>query len=170
MFDSLQPHGLYSPWNSLGQNTGVGSLSLLQGIFPTQGANLLQVDSLPAVSPGSPRILAWVAYPFSSRSSQPRNRNEVACIAGRFFTNWAVGEALQQPKYMPKVMWVAKLLPRSGSHFFFSLKKCFIWEDIQVIACWALEYTCSYEVLCFQMAYPVHILTSIFHKVTGQLW
>ena len=36
---SLQPHGLYSPWNSPGQNTGVGSLSLLQGIFPTQGAN-----------------------------------------------------------------------------------------------------------------------------------
>ena len=37
--DSLQPHGLYSPWNSLGQNAGVGSLSLLQGIFPTQGSN-----------------------------------------------------------------------------------------------------------------------------------
>ena len=37
--DSLQPHGLYSPWNSLGQNTGVGSLSLLQGSFPTQGSN-----------------------------------------------------------------------------------------------------------------------------------
>ena len=35
--NSLQPHGLYSPWNSPGQNTGVGSLSLLQGIFPTQG-------------------------------------------------------------------------------------------------------------------------------------
>ena len=39
MSDSLWPHGLYSPWNSLGQNTGVGSLSLLQGIFPTQGLN-----------------------------------------------------------------------------------------------------------------------------------
>ena len=37
--DSLQPCGLYSPWNSAGQNTGVGSLSLLQGIFPTQGLN-----------------------------------------------------------------------------------------------------------------------------------
>ena len=37
--DSLQPHGLYSPWNSPGQNIGVGSLSLLQGIFPTQGLN-----------------------------------------------------------------------------------------------------------------------------------
>ena len=33
---SLQPHGLYSPWNSPDQNTGVGSLSFLQGIFPTQ--------------------------------------------------------------------------------------------------------------------------------------
>ena len=39
MSDSLQPHGLYSPWNSPGQNTGGGSLSLLQGIFPTQGSN-----------------------------------------------------------------------------------------------------------------------------------
>ena len=39
MSSSLQPHGLYSPWNSAGQNTGVGSLSLLQGIFPTQGLN-----------------------------------------------------------------------------------------------------------------------------------
>ena len=37
--NSLQPHRLYSPWNSPGQNTGVGSLSLLQGIFPTQGSN-----------------------------------------------------------------------------------------------------------------------------------
>jgi len=44
--DSLRPHGLYSPWNSSGQNTGVGSLSLLQGIFPTQGLN-----------PGLPRQL-----------------------------------------------------------------------------------------------------------------
>ena len=33
--DSLQPHELESPWNSPGQNTGVGNLSLLQGIFPT---------------------------------------------------------------------------------------------------------------------------------------
>ena len=37
--DSLQPHGLYCPWNSPGQNTGVGSCSFLQGILPTQGSN-----------------------------------------------------------------------------------------------------------------------------------
>ena len=36
--DSWWPHGLYSPWNSPGQNTGMGSLSLLQGIFLTQGS------------------------------------------------------------------------------------------------------------------------------------
>ena len=35
----LRPHGLYGPWNSPGQNAGVGSPSLLQGIFPTQGSN-----------------------------------------------------------------------------------------------------------------------------------
>ena len=39
MSSSLWHHGLYSPWNSPGQNTGVGSHSLLQGIFPTQGSN-----------------------------------------------------------------------------------------------------------------------------------
>ena len=37
--NSLWPHGLYSPWNSPGQNTGVDSLFLLQGILPTQGLN-----------------------------------------------------------------------------------------------------------------------------------
>ena len=59
MSDSLQPHGLYSPWNSLGQNTGVGGLSLLQWIFPTQGSNLglphcWQIF-LSFESPGKPR-------------------------------------------------------------------------------------------------------------------
>ena len=39
MSDFLWPHGLHSPWNSPGQNTGVGSLSLLRGIFLTQGSN-----------------------------------------------------------------------------------------------------------------------------------
>ena len=77
MSNSLQPHRLYSPWNSPGQNTGVGSLSLLQGIFPTQGWN----PGLPHCRQivyqlsheGSPRILEWVAYPFSSGSFWPRN-------------------------------------------------------------------------------------------------
>ena len=45
----------WSPWNSLSQNIGVGSLSLLQGIFPIQGSNpALQADSLPAEPQGKP--------------------------------------------------------------------------------------------------------------------
>ena len=38
--DSLWTHGLYSPWNSPGYSNAVGTLSLLQGLFPTQGSNL----------------------------------------------------------------------------------------------------------------------------------
>ena len=82
--NSLLPHGLYSPWNSLGQNTGVGSLSLLQGIFPTQGSNsgLLHCRWIlyPHSHKGSPGILEWAAYPFCSGSSWPRNRTGVSCM------------------------------------------------------------------------------------------
>ena len=94
--DSLQPHGLYSPWNSPGQNAGVGSLSVFQGIFPTQGSNpglphcrwiLYQLSHQ-----GSPRILECVAYPFSRGSSWPRKWTGVSCIAGGFFINWAIRE------------------------------------------------------------------------------
>ena len=65
------------PWNSPGKNTGVGTRSLLQGIFPTQGSNphlphcrriLYQLGHQ-----GSPQILEWAAYSFSRGSSQPRN-------------------------------------------------------------------------------------------------
>ena len=81
--DSLWPHGL-SPWNSSGQNTWVGSFSVLQGIFWTQGSNpglpncrwiLCQLSHK-----GRTRILKWVAYPFSRGSSLPRNRTGVSWI------------------------------------------------------------------------------------------
>ena len=76
--------------DSPGKNTGVGSLALLQGIFPTQGSN----PGLPHCRQilyhlshqGSLRILEWVAYPFSRGSSQPRDRTQVFHIAGRCFT------------------------------------------------------------------------------------
>ena len=86
------------PWTFPGQNTGVGSLSLLQGIFPTQGSNsgLLHCRQIlyQLSHKESPRTLEWVAYPFSKGSSLPRNQTRVSCIAGRFFTNWPISEAL----------------------------------------------------------------------------
>ena len=59
MSNSLWSHGLYSPWNSPGQNTGVCSLSLLQGIFPTQGLN-----------PGL-RHCRWILYQLSHKGTPP---------------------------------------------------------------------------------------------------
>ena len=118
----------------------MGSLFLLQGIFPTQGSNPVSCipgafvtswatrkalntflqqhrdDSTHGQEPnpgvprcrwilyqlslkGSPRILEWVAYPFSNGSFQSRNRTGVSYIAGGFFTNWAIRKA-------PKVSWL----------------------------------------------------------------
>ena len=81
------PPGSSVHGDSPGKNTGVRCHALLQGIFPTQGSN----PSLPHCGQilyhlshqGSPRILEWVAYPFSRGSSQPRNRTGVSCIVGR---------------------------------------------------------------------------------------
>ena len=92
---SLPGHSVHG--DSPGKNTGVGCHALLQGIFPTQGSNpglphyrriLFQLSHQ-----GSPRILEWVAIPFSSGSSWLRNWTGVSCIAGGFFTSWATREA-----------------------------------------------------------------------------
>ena len=86
------------PWNFPGKNTAGDCHFLLQRIFPTQRSNLCLLHCRRILyqlsQKGSPRILEWVAYPFSSRSSQPRNQTRISCIAGRFFTNWATREAL----------------------------------------------------------------------------
>ena len=126
-----------TPWtiescNSPGQNTGAfpfsrrssqardrtqlpwsqGSLSLLQGIFPSQRLNpallycrwiLFQLNHK-----GNPRILEWVAYSISSRFFQPRN--QTSCIARGFFTNWAIRQAnkgIQIGKEEAKISWLA---------------------------------------------------------------
>ena len=97
MSDSLYSYVLYSPLNSPGQNTGMGSCSHHQQIFWTQGLNpgllhcrliLYQLGYW-----GSPWTLEWVAYPFSRGYSWPRNWTGVSCISGGFFTSWATREA-----------------------------------------------------------------------------
>ena len=72
---TLWPHGLYSPWNSPGWNTTEGSLSLLQGIFPTQGSIIPPLPSstdskslfFKSVSP----LLPWTTFPGGSASKEP---------------------------------------------------------------------------------------------------
>ena len=88
---ALQADSLQSEPPGKPKNTGVGSLSLLQGIFPTQGSNpgLPHCKQIlyPLSHQGSPRILEWVAYPFSRGTFQPRDQTQVLCIAGGFFTS-----------------------------------------------------------------------------------
>ena len=79
------------------KNTGVGSLSLLQGIFPTWELNWGPLHCRQILyqlgHKGSPRTLEWVVYPFSRGSSLPRNQTRVSYIVGGFFTNWVIREA-----------------------------------------------------------------------------
>ena len=93
----LRPHG-HSPWNSLVQNTGVGSL------FPSPGDLLnpgieprsptLQVDSLSAEPQGKPKNTGVCSLFLLQGIFQTQESNWVSCIAGRFFTSWAMREAL----------------------------------------------------------------------------
>ena len=74
MSDSVTLYGLYSPWDSPGQNTGVGSCSLLQGIFPTHGFNpgLLHWRG----------ILSWLSHrkvPGASSALIP-NHPKISCL------------------------------------------------------------------------------------------
>ena len=85
--------------DSPGKNTGVGFHALVQGIFPTEEWNsgLLHCRWIlyHLSHKESPRILEWGAYPFSRRSSGPRNQTGVTCIGGEFFTHCAMREVGQ---------------------------------------------------------------------------
>ena len=79
----------------------------IQGIFPSQGLN----PGLPHCRQilyhlshqGSPRILQWVAYPFSRGSSWPRNGMGVSCITGGFFTSCSIRGAHSKTLHHIKV-------------------------------------------------------------------
>ena len=142
MFDSLRPCGLYSLWNSPGQNTGVGSFSLLQEIFPTQVLN----PSLPHCrqilyqlsQKGSPKVKVaqlcltlcdpmdhMVCGILQARvgslsllqgSSQSRDWTQVSHIAGRFFSRWATKKA---PK-LTILQWKKKIMVSANRDSFTS--------------------------------------------------
>ena len=124
MSNSLLLHGLYSSWNSPGQKTRVGSLSLLQGIFPAQGSNpgLLHCRRIlyQLSHQESPWILEWVAYPFARGSSRPRIQTGISCIASRFFTNWAIRELMSIVWLIILVIYIFLLFTRQCEVFFFS--------------------------------------------------
>ena len=168
--DSLWPHGLYSPWNSPGQNTGMGSLSLLQEISPTQGSN----PGLPHCKQilyqlrhkGSPRILVWVGFPFSRGFSPSRNQTGVSCIAGGFFTSWATREEERRKGRNCDPTWgrhcFSDGLPDSSNTFHSTLENQILDSLMQVIL-WVCVCVCVC-VLFHLVIYVSNLNSLVDHK------
>ena len=117
--NSFPPHGLYSPGNSPGQNTEVGSLSFLQGIVPTQGLN-----------PGLPHC-RWILYQLSHKgSSNPKNswqrtsalRQKNLSWGGVPWQPWVLSIKYFQSFFMPYGRICFRLEVRCGMWFLWTVK------------------------------------------------
>ena len=91
MSNSLRPHGLSNPWNSPGQNTGVGSLSILQRIFQNPGMEprspALPADSLPAEPQVKPKNTGVGSLALLQGIFPTQELNWGFWHCGGFFTN-----------------------------------------------------------------------------------
>ena len=165
--------------DSPGKKTGMGCYSLLQWIFPTQGSN----PGLPHCRwilyhlshQRGPRILEWVANLWSRGSSWPRNQTRVSCIAGRFFTSWAMREAPSRhgeaKKEMPVKQWgikqssgkagklgFQKLTPQQGE---------FSWTDTSYALQLLGTQLCSSGLRCSHGTLPqrsARVIDSLLHS------
>ena len=156
----LWSHRVYSPWNSPGQNTGVGSCFLLQRIFPTQGSN----PGLPHCTwilyqlshQGSPRILDWVAISSSRESPWPRDQTSiscVSCIVGKFLTTELLGQPRMLSKFKP---WWEVEDPAAFTHV-----GTVSWETV-----WFFPGTFPVTLLFIHCAHSVRTL----EERTGEQW
>ena len=117
---SLWPHGLHSPWNSPGQNTGVGSLSLLQGIFPIQGSN-----------PGLPhyrRILYQLGYDMQIHT----------------YTNTHIHKSI----HIPRASFVAQLVKNSMDCIVHGFSESDMTEQLSLVYTCICMYICVCICIC----------------------
>ena len=117
--DSLWSHGLYSPWNSPGQDTGVGSLSLLQGIFPTQGSN-----------PGPPHC-RWTLYQLSHKRRGLNYRITKSLDVGSqsVVHDWAT-KAHHVSKSCPMMICISVYVLDGNSKLEHSFNNCMVYSGI----------------------------------------
>ena len=139
MSNSLQTHGPYSPWNSPVQNTALGSLSLLQGIFLTQGSN-----------PGLPHC-RWILYHLSHQG--PKNTRVCGLsLHQRIFTiqelNWGLLHCrwiLYQLSYQGSVpKWRVEIHTRESIYKVSYMQQLFAKNSMGFavalcISCWGQE-------------------------------
>ena len=142
----MRPQGLYSPWNSPGQNTGVGSLSLLQGIFPTQGCGprsaALQADSLTAEPQGKPRNPGVVSVQFSSVQSLSRVRLSVTPRTAARQASLSITNSRSLPKLMSiESVMTSSHLTLCGITVYLRMYSDFKWHCSAMQSC---NYVCMY--------------------------
>ena len=148
MSDSLGPHGLYSPWNSPGKNTGMGSFSLLQGIFPTQGLN-----------PGVPhcrRIIYQLSHKGSPKNTGVSGLSLLQQIFQTQELNWRVLHCRQILYHLSyqKPAWY-KVSANSASllsHLLLQLLWILHWHSINML---------KWTELCLK-AFPINYFNSFF--------
>ena len=124
MSDYLQPHGLYSPWNSPGQNTGVGSLSFLQGIFQTQGLN-----------PGLSHC-RWIHYQLSHQGSLMTNKQFIKKQRHYFANKGPTSQSYGFSSFSRSHVWMWELNLRKISAEELMLLNCGVgensWEPLEL--------------------------------------
>ena len=125
---SLQPHGLYSLWNSLGQNTGVCSLSLLGGIFPTEGLNLGLLHC------------RQILYKRNRQGGHHWSLSSVTCSATWEKALWGHGNKLDRNKPSSSSKYLNKCLLFASNYTQHSIGNPFIFIAIPVHNYWHPQY------------------------------
>ena len=105
------------------------------------------------------RILEWVAFPISRGSSQPRDRTQVSCIAGRFFTSWATREAQELLEWVAYPFSCVSSWPRNRTHhmqFFFHSIGCLlvllmIFFAVQKLLCLIMSHSFIFACISFAL-------------------
>ena len=72
------------------------------------------------------RILEWIVISFSRESSWPRDQTQISCIAGRFFTIWAIGKSIESIG--------------CNQIFFCNKKKSFCFDVCMCVLIWGPEF------------------------------
>ena len=148
---------------------GVGSLSLPQGIQPKDQIQVSHILHQLRYQ-GTPRILERVAYPFSSRSSRPRNQTGVSCIVGGFLTNWAIREVPSSTWIPPKFLSPAKPSSELWPHLSSGLQNIVRAFRIQYAVIFTPTTTCPWTPGLRLFPSPTQVRVAALIQAPGHGW
>ena len=159
------PHGLYSPWNSPGQNIEVGSSFSRDlpnpGIEPRSPAS--QVDSLPAEPPGKPKNTGAGSLSLHQRIFPTQESTRVSCSAGGFFTGWATRKA----QYKWQLISHPKRKPEDNRAFYFVHKVDFVFPTFLMKKTWVCGFwQASSWFFSIVLLFPISLISPLYDFIT----